>query len=171
MEFYEKVKKDFEVNVLDSIMETRLAIPIRVRMYEIIRPILEKVDLFGDTVYPGLEMSYNLALPLIKLNRVEKIPMTSMDFSSLRNLSCDIFILAGRWDEAADYRTQIELAKKYKHSTLFIANDDHMFKNLKEAGLIKETISTFFYYGSDSMETKKSLRNLDPYKWEGKNKN
>jgi len=170
MEFYEKAKRDFEVNEVVSIMKTKQAIPIRVRMYEIIRPILEKVDLFGDTVYPGLEMAYNVALPLIMLNREGKIPVPLMDFSSLKNLSSDIFILAARWDEPVDYRTQIELAKKYKHSTLFIANDDHMFKSLKESGLFKEIISTFFYYGSNSMETQKSLKNLDPYKWERKNK-
>jgi alpha/beta superfamily hydrolase len=133
--------------------------------------MLEKVDLFGDIIYPGLEMMYDMALPLIRLSRENKIPVPTMDFSSLKNLSTDIFILAGRWDEAADYRTQIELAKKYKHSTIFIADDDHLFKNLKEAGLLKEIVSTFFYYGSNSLETKKTLKKLDPYKWEGKNKN
>ena len=170
MEFYERAKKDFKVNEVASVMETEQAIPIRIRMYEIIRPILERVDLFGDTVYPGLEVAYNLALPLIMLNREDKIPVPLMNFSSLKNLSCDIFILAGRWDEAVDYRTQIELAKKYKNSTLFIADDDHMFKSLKEAGLLKEIIRTFFYYGSNSIETQKSLKKFDPYKWEGKNK-
>lgn len=169
MEFYERAKKDFEVNEVVSIMETQQAIPIRVRMYEIIRPVLERVELFGDAVYPGLEMTYNLALPLIMLNREDKIPVPTMNFNSLKNLSTDIFILAGRWDAAADYRTQIELSKKYKHSTLFIANDDHMFKNLKAAGLIKEIRSTFFYYGANSIETQKSLKKFAPYKWKGKN--
>jgi len=171
IEFYENAKKKFGVNEVASIMETKQAIPIRVRIYEIVTPMLGKVDLFDYIIYPGLEMMYDVALPLIRLSREDKIPVPSMDFSSLKNLSTDIFILAGRWDEAADYRTQIELAKKYKHSTLFIANDDHMFKNLKEAGLLKEIISTFFYYGSNSLETKKTLKKLDPYKWEGKNKN
>jgi hypothetical protein len=171
IEFYENAKKKFEVNEIASIMETNEAIPMRVRIYELISPMLGKVVLFGDIIYPGLEMMYDMALPLIKLNQENKIPAHSMDFSFLKNLPTDIFLLAARWDEAADYRTQIELAKKYNHSTLFIANDDHIFKNLRKAGLIKEIISTFFYYGSNSLETQKSLENLDPYKWEGKNKN
>ena len=171
IEFYENAKKKFEVNEIASIMETNEAIPMRVRIYELISPMLGNVVLFGDIIYPGLEMMYDMALPLIKLNQENKIPAHSMDFSFLKNLPTDIFLLAARWDEAADYRTQIELAKKYSHSTIFIANDDHIFKNLRKAGLIKEIISTFFYYGSNSLETQKSLENLDPYKWEGKNKN
>ncbi len=64
----------------------------------------------------------------------ERSPLPPFDFAALHRCAADVFLLAGRYDEAVDYRTEIALASSYPHHFLFIADDNHVFSALSTGG-------------------------------------
>ncbi|GAH98072.1 unnamed protein product, partial [marine sediment metagenome] len=164
-EYFEKIKKDYQVNAINDLMNSLQGVGIRVRIYEIIQPLLNTFNQFGERIYPTMEMSCHIAQPLIQLSNKGKIPEHTMDLSKLKDLDTEVFILTGYEDKAAGYKSSIELSKIFKYCTIFIADDDHMFKNLNEANLFNKTIITFFNYGLQSDKTKDLLKKLEPYRF------
>jgi hypothetical protein len=77
----------------------------------------------------------------------------------------EVLILAARWDEAVDYRTQIALAHAYPRQLLFIANDNHVFVGLDKNGVRSKMIRAFLRTGLGSPEMDAALRAAEPLRW------
>ena len=76
-----------------------------------------------------------------------------------------MFVLAGRYDEAVDYRTAIALAFSYPHHVLFIAKDNHNFSHLDAAGMDAKLLQAFFSGDADSHRLAVALDQAAPYRW------
>ena len=142
--YFERIKNDYQVNGINAFMETPRALGIRVRIYEFFMPYRQLVDLWGKAVYPTLEMEYYDAEPLIGLHDAGAVSAPDFDLEALDNCEAKVFLLAAGEDRASGYKSHITLHQHLPHSTLFIADDDHMFKNLKAADLFYPTAIAFF---------------------------
>ena len=149
-DYFEKIKTEYQVNAINDFMNSPQAIAIRVRMYEFIQTLLEIIDLHGAVIYPTHEMQYNLALPLIQLYEKGEMPAHTMDLNKMSELETEMILLTGKHDKAAGYLSGVELKKNMKNCLLVIADDDHMFKHLRETGNFKKMCIEFFHDGLQS---------------------
>ena len=118
-----------------------------------------------DAVYPLLESQRHFLKPLLNLLDAGKISLPGFTFAPAHKLSTEVFILAARRDEAVDYRTSIALAYSYPHHELFIANDNHVFTRLNEAGLTIRMLRSFLKYGMTSREFVTALNDAEAQRW------
>ena len=63
------------------------------------------------------------------------------------NYKCEAFVLARRYNHIADYRSSIYLSALIDNCHLFIAGDDHTFKQLKLNKKVFYFNSRFFLFG------------------------
>jgi len=136
-------RRRYQVDAILNFYSTSEGIPIKVRLFEFIFPLLNNFNIKPDILQPDLENLYFSSLALVNLYKAHKIHPKMLDFKKQHTLPGDIFILAGRWDHTADYRSQIALAFGYPNHILFIANDNHTFEKLKEDGTYKNMILQF----------------------------
>lgn len=134
-------------------------------MLELIYPSGAFQRLGGSAVYPLIETQYHFIEPLISLIKAGRIPAPDFDISAAHRLSTEVFVLAGRADEAVDYRTSMALAYSYPHHQLFIADDNHVFAKLTESGLSNRLLPAFLKFGAASTEFQKALSDAEPYRW------
>lgn len=158
-------KSKYQINDILSFYASPDGIPIRIRLFEFILPFLKTFNIKPDTLQPNIENLYFSALPLIEAFNKKLIIPTPMEFSSLHCLNTEVFILSGRWDHTADYRSQIALASVYQNNYLFIANDNHTFVTLKNAGLYNSLLTTFLKYGGHSNQFKEIWVRCEPLLW------
>src|SRR2546430_10390831 len=98
-------------------------------------------------VQPLIETQYHFTQPLIRLVESGEIPAPTFDITAAHRLDTEVFILAGRADEAVDYRASIALAAHYPHHYLFIANDNHTFEKLNKSGDSNRIVRAFLESG------------------------
>jgi hypothetical protein len=128
-------KEKYQIGAIQSFSASPDGIPVKVRLFEFVFPLLDHFKVNPDTLMPNTENLYFSALPLIETFRKNQIKPQVMNFSGLHELETEVFILAGRWDHTADYRSQIALASVYPDHYLFLANDNYTFISLKKEGL------------------------------------
>jgi hypothetical protein len=123
-------------------------------------------DRVGDgALYPLAETQAFEIKPLLDLLHAGKIKLSPFDFAALHRCTADVFVLAGRYDEAVDYRTAIALASAYPHHFLFLADDNHVFSALSSAGAAQELISSFFAQGLQAQSFAMALHDAHQYRW------
>ncbi len=125
------LKRIYQIDAINNLFESERGVSIRVRLAEFIYPLLEDWRVNKHTFYPELENSYNIASPLLELESPDFQMVEVFDENSFRNYRGEVFILSGRYDHVADYRSSIYLSGLLEHGFLFIADDDHTFKKLK----------------------------------------
>lgn len=162
---YEEAQKEYQVDLTKQSLNPPEGIPIRVRIYEFFYPSGAKQKLGGEAVYPDIENQYNIAKPLVLLADQGKIPAPTFNFATLHRLNAEVFVMAGRWDHTADYRSSIALASYYPRHYLFIANDNHTFDTLNKSGSTDRIVRAFLQYGLSSDETIKALSAAEPFRW------
>ena len=160
-----KYKEKYQINAIQAFYASSDGIPIKVRLFEFIFPLLNNYKVKSDTLMPDLENLYYSSLPLIKAYRKNEIKPKIMNFDNLHNLSTEVFILAGRWDHTADYRSQIALAYIYSYHYLFLANDNHTFVSLKNEGLYNQLLISYFKYGIHNSLNKEILKKCERFRW------
>jgi pimeloyl-ACP methyl ester carboxylesterase len=165
MNYLERVRKEYQVDAILGLFNSQTGMPISVRELEFIYPTGAFDKLREDSVYPYIESEYVFLKPLVDLVKAGKLPAPGFKISSAHRINSEVFILAGRWDEAVDYRTSIALAYSYPSHHLFIADDNHVFAKLNASGLHTRLIQTFLKYGLNSFQLKDSLRAADSYRW------
>lgn len=160
--YVNKLKKEYQIDALNNLFETDRGISIRVRIAEFIYPLLG--DWGGDrtTFYPDLENSYNVAYPLLvlKSNDLDFQFLESFNERTFRKYNGEVFILSGRYDHVADYRSSIYLNGLLENSSLFIVDDEHTFKSLKSNDDYRNLIQDFF-----SSNNKEWMLNYNKYQW------
>lgn len=137
-------QEKYQIKAIQQFYTSAAGIPIKVRLFEFIFPLLNKMCNKENILMPDIENLYFSSQPLTTLYQEQKIQPRIMDFKPLHSLKTNVFVLAGKWDHTVDYRTQIALAFCYPNHTLFIADDNHTFTNLKSSGQYQKLILLFF---------------------------
>lgn len=164
-ESIERYKEQYQINALREMISSDFGIPIRVRVFEFLFPLLEGLELGPEALHPNVENMYFSTLPLVEKYLSQEIHPVEMPFENLHNLNTKVFVLAGRWDHTADYRSQIALASGYPDHLLFLADDNHTFNALKQDGQYQNLVVAFFH--SESIREMKELlkREFGKYRW------
>lgn len=165
MRKYEQAKKEYEVEGVMKLSQSPEIIPQDVRVLELIYPSGAFQRLGGEGIYPLLETQHHFIKPLITLLAEGKINSPAFDTLRAHSVAAEVFVLAGRWDEAVDYRTAIALAYLYPHHHLFIADDNHVFAKLTESGTSSRLIQAFMKFGLDGPEFKSALNASKARRW------
>lgn len=114
-----------------------------VRVFELFAPVFaEKKSSSPARVDPDIEAGRIFAGPLLRLFEDGLIAGPSMDLAALYTVRASVFMLAGRFDHTADYRSQIALAAHYPHHRLLLLADDHDFLRLSQTGLYPRLVQT-----------------------------
>jgi pimeloyl-ACP methyl ester carboxylesterase len=165
MRKYEQAKKEYEVEGVMKLSESPEIIPQDVRVLELIYPSGAFQRIGGEGIYPLLETQHHFIKPLLTLLAEGKINLPTFDTRPAHSLAAEVFVLAGRWDEAVDYRTAIALAYLYPRHHLFIADDNHVFAKLTESGASSSIIQAFMKFGLDGPEFKNALDESKAHRW------
>ena len=162
--YINKLKKEYQIDTINSLFESEVGIPIRVRLSEFIYPILENWKNFQSSFYPDLENSYNIAYPIIKLNNKYNFHIShGFNEELFRKFKGEVFILSGRYDHVADYRSSIYLNGLLENSSLLVVDDDHTFKSLKSNNSYAKLIKSFFVHNNQDWQSK-----FNSYRWKEK---
>jgi pimeloyl-ACP methyl ester carboxylesterase len=164
-DYFAKVRQEYEVDAVQEVMSSSEAIPIRVRLFEFLAPSGTLERMGGSELYPDYEVQINISGPLIDLHRANKITLNDFPFKNLHKLDTEVFLLAGRWDHVVDYRSTISLASRYPNHHLFLADDDHMFKNFEESGLLVPLLINFFEFGLTDSKFQNALEKASSHRW------
>lgn len=76
-----------------------------------------------------------------------------------------MFVLAGRQDHTADYRSLIALVERYTQHYLFIVNDNHTFAGLSADGSETRIIRAFLLFGLNSLALRSALDGAKAHRW------
>ena len=137
-------KDKYQITAIQRFYASDDGIPIRVRLFEFIYPLLRNFQIDTNKLQPDKENLYFSAVPLIESYNNNLIKPQGMSFLPLHKLGTEVFILSGRYDHTADYRSQIALASSYPSHYVLIADDNHTFNNLKNDGMYQKLILSFF---------------------------
>lgn len=165
MRKYEEAKKEYEVEGVMKLSESPEIIPQDVRVLEFLYPSGAFQRIGGEGIYPLLETQHHFISPLLTLLAEGKIDLPAFDTLPAHSLAAEVFVLAGRWDEAVDYRTAIALAYLYPRHHLFIADDNHVLGKLTESGTSSRLIQAFMKFGLDGPEFKSALDASKAHRW------
>lgn len=153
--------KNYQIDALDGFLASDFGIPIRVRLAEFIYPLREKLTNNKDEFYPDLKNSYNAAFPVLNREDGSTRPVkATFNAASLRKFGGEVFILSGRHDHVADYRSSIYLDGLMKNSNLFLVDDDHTFKRLKSNNDYAAIIQDFFKLNGETV-----ISHYANYRW------
>jgi pimeloyl-ACP methyl ester carboxylesterase len=158
-------KIKYQIKDILSFYDSPDGIPIKVRLFEFILPLLKNFKIETYKLRPNIENLYFSSLPLIEVFNKNQIKPIQINLKHLHLLETDVFILSGRWDHTADYRSQIALASIYRNHYLFIANDNHTFISLKNDGLYNKLLIAFLKYGKQDILFANVIRNCESYRW------
>jgi len=168
MAAYRKARKDYQVDEMTAMYASNDIIPQDVRVLELISPS-GAFDRLGDGgLYPLAETQAFEIKPLLTLLHDGSIRLPSFNFTALHHCPAEVFVLAGRYDEAVDYRTEIALASQYPKHVLFIADDNHVFSALTSSGLSLKLIGSFFNGGMNSADSAMAIQDARSYRWSEK---
>jgi len=164
-EHFAALRKQYEVDAVREILASDQAIPIRVRIFEFVQPVVAEGRFDSEVISPDLELQRDVARPLIELHAQGLVPGPVFETQRLHELKTEVFVLAGRWDHTVDYRSSVALAASYPQGHLFLADDDHMFKALKEGGHFYRLLRTFLGSGPTSPAFTAALEAAAEQRW------
>jgi pimeloyl-ACP methyl ester carboxylesterase len=167
MAAFRAARKEYQVDDMKEMYASNDIIPQDVRVLELIAPS-GAFDQLHSGIYPLIESQAYEIKPLLDMLRAGAIVLPQFDFTALHHSATEVFLLAGRYDEAVDYRTEIALAYNYPKHLLFIADDNHVFSAMSSNGTSKNLISSFFTGGFSSLEFITAQRNAERYRWSEK---
>ena len=58
------------------------------------------------------------------------------------------------------------LAASYENGAIFIANDNHVFPDMVEAGAYNDLLQTFLLHGMDSSDMEQALSRNQHFRWQ-----
>jgi pimeloyl-ACP methyl ester carboxylesterase len=162
---FAEFRRTYEVDAVADLMSSKAAIPQIVRVLELIQPS-GAFDAPAAGLSPLIEPQKNFVMPLLELQKAGRIPRPTFDFPALHGVQSEVFVLAGRDDEAVDYRTCIALAYSYRRHVLFIAaGDNHNFAHLDETGETARLLRAFLEGGATSSRLTAELAKAAPERW------
>lgn len=164
---FAKLRTDYEVDGVMSLMASNDSVPQIVRVLELIGPTGAFDEAASNGVSPLIEPQKAFAEPLLQLGRSGRLVPRPFDVAAPHRVQTAVFVLAAREDQAVDYRTTIALAYSYPHHLLFITDDNHTFARLSGAGMDAKLIKAFFLGGLGSRAMQDALHDAEPFRWRG----
>ncbi|MGH9870520.1 MAG: hypothetical protein ACREAA_20480 [Candidatus Polarisedimenticolia bacterium] len=143
-------REEYQVDAVQRMLDSPAGIPIRVRLYELVRPVVPDESVLTRAVLPDLENQATIAGPLLEAERRGDIAAPVLDLAAPGAVTAPMLMLAGRWDHTVDYRTQISLAARYPAARLLLLDDDHMLEHFKQQGLMARVVTAFLAHGPGS---------------------
>ena len=159
------LRHDYEVDGVLDLMASDAAVPQIVRVVELLQPTGAFDSSAGARISPLIEPQRQFAAPLLDLLAKGTITLPVYSTQPASRSTAQVFILAGREDEAVDYRVAIALAYSYPRHVLFIADDNHTFLRLVQRKLDGPMIAAFFAGGSNSLAFRAALAAADGERW------
>jgi pimeloyl-ACP methyl ester carboxylesterase len=133
---------------VEDVLKTIGSPSIGVRLFELFAPVLAERRVNAmRRLDPDLEVGELFGAPLLKLLRDGMIRPPTMDLAALHRVRADVYMLAGRFDHTADYRSQIALAARYPNGRLLLLADDHNFLQLQKTGLYPALVQSALAQG------------------------
>ena len=137
-----RLSKDYQVDAILSTLGKEDPAG-NVRLFEMFAPVLRgATGSAAQRVDPDIEVGAMFAAPLMRLMNEGRIAMPSMDLRALHRVQADVYMLAGRYDHTANYRSQIALASHYPNHRLLLLADGHDFLELGKTGLYPQLVQT-----------------------------
>jgi hypothetical protein len=159
-------RESYQVDAVAALMAGPSGPGIRVRLYEFVQPLLARLPTTPNVVRPNIENEADAAEPLLALQRAGRIPAPRFDAGALHDLrQTEVFVLAGRHDHTADYRSQMVLAAHYPRHSLLLADDGHQLERLDAAGLTARLAQAFLRDGLGAPTLQALLAEADALRW------
>jgi pimeloyl-ACP methyl ester carboxylesterase len=155
----------YQIKDILAFIDSPDGIPVKVRLFEFMVPLSGDFEIEPDRFQPDLENLYFSCLPLIQARNKNQIDPVVIDHRPLHLLETEVFVLGGRWDHTADYRSQIALASIYRNHYLLIADDNHTFTSLKSNGLYNQLLVNFLKYGKEDIRFSDFMKSCESYRW------
>jgi hypothetical protein len=155
----------YQISDILAFIDSPDGIPVKVRLIEFILPLLKDLKIEANKLQPDLENLYYSCLPLINAYNDNLTEPVIIDHRPLHLAETEVFVLCGRWDHTADYRSQIALASTYRNHYLFMADDNHTFTSLKSNGLYNKMLITFLKYSKEDIRFGDFMKSCEPYRW------
>jgi hypothetical protein len=155
----------YQIDAIHDLLASPAGLGIIVREYEFIEPLMDRVASEGPVLLPDLEVSANIAAPLLALRRAGKLPPTAPDLAALTRCEAEVTVVAARYDHTADYRSQIALASHYPRHELLLLDDDHTFHRYHAARDARRALLGAWPYGFGDVRFQAALRGLAGLRW------
>ena len=137
-----KLSKDYQVDPTLDFLKAGNPM-INIRIFELFAPVLASARVGAEQrIDPDMEVGKLFAEPLLQLLAQKKISAPAIDFRAAHSVTADVYIVAGRYDHTADYRSQIALASEYPKHHLLLLNDDHDFLELEKTRLTPSLVQS-----------------------------
>jgi len=161
-------RSEYQVDAVLELSRSTDALPQAVREIELLYPGGAFEPQAADVVRPLIDWQHELLSPLLDLLAQGRISAPTFDLGPAHRLfGTEVFVLAARRDEAADYRALIALTQAYPRQLLFVADDNHVFARLDEDGIRSRMVRAFLRSGLGSPELDAVLRVAEPLRWQG----
>jgi pimeloyl-ACP methyl ester carboxylesterase len=137
-----QLSKDYQIDEILKLL-TATDPTTSVRMFELFVPVLASGQAgAGQRVDPDIEVGKMFGAPLLRLLEQKEISVPTMDLRAAHQTRADVYMVAGRFDHTADYRSQIALASEYPNHRLLLLADDHDFLELGKTGLLARLVQS-----------------------------
>jgi pimeloyl-ACP methyl ester carboxylesterase len=164
---FARARKEYQVDEVLRLSQSPEAAPQHVRVLEMLYPMgaFTAETSTAPAVRPLVDSQRVFLQPLLGLLSRGEIPAPAFDLTPAHGLATEVFVLAARWDEAVDHHTLIALAHAYPRHELFLADDNHVFTRLDEAGARAKLIQAFFAGGIGSPALSRALAEAESRRW------
>lgn len=153
----------YQVNAITATQNTLEGIGSAKRIAEFARPYSDPRRAIGS-LSPSIEALFYFGEPFVSSSSTPTEPIA--EYGRLRDQSCEVLQIAGRWDHTADYRTQIGLSGMTRNSKLVILDDNHVFDRWAASGNQPALVQAFMTGGLRSAATQAALQRLSPLVWQ-----
>ena len=137
-----RLSKDYQIDEVLKLL-TATDPTTSVRIFELFAPVLASGQAGAPhRVDPDIEVGRMFSAPLLRLLEQKQISAPIMDFRTAHQTRADVYMVAGRFDHTADYRSQIALASEYPNHRLLLISDDHDFLELGKTGLLPRLVQS-----------------------------
>lgn len=161
------VLAEYQVSAMQQFNNSVRAIPSRVRLFEFALPYLESWQMQDDRLDPDIEVILASSAPLRALAEHGQLDLTAatLDHRLLHDVAAELFVMVGRWDHVVDYRGSIALAASYPNAGIYIADDNHTFQKMNEAGIYQDILQAFLLHGRESAAFAEVAADSEAYRW------
>lgn len=158
-------RQDYQVDIVNQLIASPAGTGIRVRMFEFIAPLAERLASRRRTFSPDHEVSERVGRPLLALQRQGRIAPPQVALAALHRLETEVLMVAAHGDHTVDYRAQIGLASCYPHRRLLIFDDNHTFDRLAAVPERRDRFRAAWVKGLASPEMAAATAELAPLLW------
>jgi pimeloyl-ACP methyl ester carboxylesterase len=155
--------REYQIQPIIDLLNSPQGAAARVRVFELFSPVLPpQAPKELQRIDPDDKVGRIFGAPLFTLLAQGKINTPVMYMSALHDFQGQAYVVAGRYDHTADYRSQIALATCFRNHRLLLLKDSHDFPNLYATGHYARLVQAIFAHGLHSPQLAAVERRLEP---------